>query len=416
MDRIHKSFQYSSQSDLNNLPLQSKYNTYSGGGYVFELRGKLSYLKANLSLLQQHKWIDKQTRAVLFEFSIFNPNINLIQVCTILVEFLPTGSLLKYHEFNQIDLFNVSVSNNASFMPIFKLVLIFIYLAYIVYFIINEAQRLFKLKLAYFLSFWSIINLLIISLSIAGFVFYGIRYVYTQELLEFFSKTSGYSYKNLNRLSYVNLAYLYCFALSSSLSTLYLLNLFKFSKSISSLALVFSDSYKTLISFLFIFVLIYSSFGQIFYLLFSHVSYEYSTIVRAFETNFQIILGKFPLQSITQNSPVLGSILLVFYNTMTVIIMTNILITILTDSFSKVKQLNGDDSEMFFGFIKRKLNEIIPYGRAKVEHDSRLAYNDHVLTLEHKVNDLVEVLNKVCFFNYKLINLNFGFNSFFFFS
>ncbi len=58
------------------------------------MRGQKSYLQGNLTLLQLNSWIDSQTRAILIEFSIFNPNINLFGAAEIIVEFLPTGSIL----------------------------------------------------------------------------------------------------------------------------------------------------------------------------------------------------------------------------------------------------------------------------------------------------------------------------------
>ena len=90
---IYNAFQYKDASTLQGSPIQGKFATYEGSGYLFELRGKLDYIQGNLTLLKEMQWIDRQTRAVFIEFSSFNPNINLIMVSTILVEFLPYGDI-----------------------------------------------------------------------------------------------------------------------------------------------------------------------------------------------------------------------------------------------------------------------------------------------------------------------------------
>ena len=89
---IYEAFQYKTAETLQGSEIEGIYDTYDGSGYLYEMRGKLSYIQGNLSLLKQMNWIDRQTRAVLVEFSAYNPNINLVMVSTILIEFL---SLLK---------------------------------------------------------------------------------------------------------------------------------------------------------------------------------------------------------------------------------------------------------------------------------------------------------------------------------
>ncbi len=49
-----------------------------------------------MSITQLNNWIDRQTRAVIVEFSIFNPNINLVGVAEIIVEFLPRSQLFSF--------------------------------------------------------------------------------------------------------------------------------------------------------------------------------------------------------------------------------------------------------------------------------------------------------------------------------
>ena len=103
---IYNSFQFQDADMLQGSSFQGLYNTYAGNGYVYEMRGQLSYVQRNMSLLKEMKWIDAQTRAVFAEFATYNPNINLVMVTTVLAEFLPSGSILVTPRFDTLNLFS----------------------------------------------------------------------------------------------------------------------------------------------------------------------------------------------------------------------------------------------------------------------------------------------------------------------
>ena len=112
---IYNAFQYQTAETLQTSTMNGKYLSYEGGGYVYELRGKLSYLQGNLTLLKKMNWVDRQTRAVIVEFSVYNPNINMIMVSKILVEFLESGSILTTASFDPLNVFNGKSGGVTSF-------------------------------------------------------------------------------------------------------------------------------------------------------------------------------------------------------------------------------------------------------------------------------------------------------------
>lgn len=63
-------------------------------------------------MLQKLNWIDRQTRSIFIEFIIYNPNINMFSITTLLFEILPSGNLLKTTRFDVITLFT-SLSNDS---------------------------------------------------------------------------------------------------------------------------------------------------------------------------------------------------------------------------------------------------------------------------------------------------------------
>ena len=101
---IRRAFQYRSSAELDTYWYAGDYADYGGGGYVYDFRGPLSQLRGNLSELHRLGWIDDQTRAVMIQISLYNPNIQMFTSVTMLVEFLSTGSLIATARFEPIDL------------------------------------------------------------------------------------------------------------------------------------------------------------------------------------------------------------------------------------------------------------------------------------------------------------------------
>jgi len=50
---------------------------YGGGGYVVQLRGDRATLFEKIKDLKDGGWIDKYTRAIFLEFTVYNANVSV---------------------------------------------------------------------------------------------------------------------------------------------------------------------------------------------------------------------------------------------------------------------------------------------------------------------------------------------------
>lgn len=67
-------------------------SNYGGDGYVFELRGDADVLINRTIQLEKEAWVDRYTRVILAEFTVYNPGTNLFAICTMLLEKPESGS------------------------------------------------------------------------------------------------------------------------------------------------------------------------------------------------------------------------------------------------------------------------------------------------------------------------------------
>ena len=73
------------------IPYLGVINTYGGGGYVAELGDTPAAALSLIENLREKDWVDRKTRAVLFETTIYNANVHIFASIICLFEFGSTG-------------------------------------------------------------------------------------------------------------------------------------------------------------------------------------------------------------------------------------------------------------------------------------------------------------------------------------
>ncbi|CAL1531576.1 unnamed protein product, partial [Lymnaea stagnalis] len=89
-----KSWSFQSAQSIWGIPIAGSYSLYGGGGYLIAF--DQNTINNIINEFEEHKWIDRQTRAVFVEFTIYCPNINHFAYVILLAEFLDTGGILPY--------------------------------------------------------------------------------------------------------------------------------------------------------------------------------------------------------------------------------------------------------------------------------------------------------------------------------
>ena len=97
-------FVYSSAEDLDSYPYWANHHVYAGGGYVFELKSNQFQIQRKMDELKELEWIDRYTRAIFIEFSVYNPNVDLFGTVTLVAEVLTSGGLNPYVRVDSVNL------------------------------------------------------------------------------------------------------------------------------------------------------------------------------------------------------------------------------------------------------------------------------------------------------------------------
>jgi hypothetical protein len=343
---IAQSFKYRSNKEFDTYVYVGDHGTYNGGGYVYELRGRLSDLQSNLSQLHHLGWIDDRTRAIFIQISLYNPNAQLFTSVTLLTEFLSTGELIPQSRFEP---FNFRLTFNSTF----QLICAIVYVILIGYFMFNELQSFFILKLNYFRQFWSYIELGIILCSWASVGIYIQRYQEFKRIGNFFQQTNGYVYINLQLAVYVDDILTFLFSLCCFFGTIRFVYLGRFNQRLLLFIQTLKYSSKELISFSFMFLFIYLAFLCLFYLLFiSHIS-SCSTMLKTAQMLFEMILLKFDTSQLIQAGTFLGPFCFCLFIFLVVFICLSMFFTIINKNFRGVRENITKDEEIFLLMFER---------------------------------------------------------------
>lgn len=73
-------WRYHSEEELGGSSHWGRLTSYSGGGYYIDLKMTREESAEALQVLKEKLWLDRGTRVVFIDFSVYNANINLFCV------------------------------------------------------------------------------------------------------------------------------------------------------------------------------------------------------------------------------------------------------------------------------------------------------------------------------------------------
>ena len=376
---IERAFQYQSADKL---------DSYPGGGYVYEFRGSLSDLQNNLSVLHRLQWIDSQTRAVIIQLNLYNPNVQLFTSVMLLTEFLPTGGLQIKSQIEPID-FSVTST--------FQIICTILYMMFIIYFMFIEIQSWFRLK-----QNWFIIELGVIICSWLGFGLYIYRSKECSRISQLFSQTNGYIYINLQYLTYLNNFLTYMYGFCCFFGTIKMIRLFRFHSHIYLFISTLQISAKELFNLAMMFSIVFFAYLSLFYLLFSSKLSSASSVLQTAAMIFEMSVMIYDIHSLIDADAFLGPFTFSLFIFVVVFICLSMFIMIIMKNFRQAKRNEKKNEEIYSFIWKRFLRwtGLKKPNKEEVyeEYDAmmRTQYCNSFVLLEKRVDELSQIVDRVC--------------------
>lgn len=399
-------WKYRTGTELKSLPFLGRMAFYSGGGYAENLGPTLEDAKRKLQEMESNEWIDKLTRAVFVEVTVYNAYTNLYSVIFLVLEVSASGGTFPF-----VELLITRIDRYAGNFMIFVLIFELAYVAFVIF----HTYKLVKSSLKigpryYFKKYWSWVELALVSLCWTAIVLYFVRFGINTLTQINFRKTPN-EFVNFHHLAASDQLFGYIYAFVVFLVSLKFLRLFRFNRRMSLLASTLHNASLELWCFSLVFGIVFMAFVHFCYLVFSTDLYMFHTVMSTVETLISIMLGKFSYERLLATNRLLAPLMFFSYSVIVVFVLINMFISIIIENFQVVKSNNDlqsneyeivdfmmDQFKVWLGwsswgvmFSKNKVHAY-PGGKPKYKKRKRETQTDK---LNNRIDRLVELIQEV---------------------
>ncbi len=353
-----QSWTYSSAINISGVPLWGELSVYGGGGYVANLDLNQQISLDIIQNLQNQGWIDRQTRAIVVEFLVYNPNVNIFTFVALVAEFHTAGGTVHYSNLYLMKAYSLGSSTAYYLLCGFALIV------YYIYYIVLTLIRLCKQRKSFFkhVENWLNLSLIgIISVMIAAMV---LRKLELTEIMAKMKENKNQFLEFPLAMAY-NESYKYGVAFLNAVSFFKAMLLLRLNKRMSDLIITVTAAFPALTSFTMVFCLCLMAYTCLFHFWFMSYDKQYSTFPMALKTLFSISLGAFDLDPLLAVAPVAAPIIFLSYVMAMSFVLLNILVIILMDAHYEVESsinsntMEQEVSAMVFHVISNKVKKAI---------------------------------------------------------
>ncbi|KAM6415897.1 polycystin-2-like protein 1 [Rhynochetos jubatus] len=359
-------WRYHSEEELGGSSHWGRLTSYSGGGYYIDLKLTREESAEALQVLKEKLWLDRGTRVVFIDFSVYNANINLFCVLRLVVEFPATGGAIPSWQIRTVKLIRY-----VSAWDFFIVACEIVFCVFIFYYVVEEILELRIHKLQYFTSIWNILDVVVILLSIIAIGFHIFRTIEVNRLLGELLKHPD-TYADFEFLAFWQTQYNNMNAVNLFFAWIKIFKYISFNKTMTQLSSTLARCAKDILGFAIMFFIVFFAYAQLGYLLFGTQVENFSTFVKCIFTQFRIILGDFDYNSIDNANRVLGPIYFVTYVFFVFFVLLNMFLAIINDTYSEVKEeLSSQKDELQLSdILKQSYNRTLMRLKLKKERIS----------------------------------------------
>jgi ankyrin repeat protein/serine/threonine protein kinase len=328
---------------------------YPADGYTIDLPRDATAARNTLLALQQNRWLDLQTRALVVEFSIHNPTVDVICIARLTLEQAASGAITPYYSFKMYQaLQEVSKSDFAVVLvEILLLCYVIVYMGVEVLEIQHEEYRTrchpcSSISVSdYWKSPFNYIDwflyLTLIVLFIIRMVIFGKLNDLEQDFDAVTLLPSNVLRVSFQELSFILLAEKTLTGLVFFVLCCKLVQYMRVMKAVSLFVLMFAAMVKEYVKFLFFLFVIVSGFAAAFYVMFGTATFGFRNYGLSFFTGLGSSLGGLSTEAIPVRDQYrfVGPIATVAVAMILTLLLTNLLIAILNDSFVNIQSEIG---------------------------------------------------------------------------
>ncbi|NWU96850.1 PK1L2 protein, partial [Upupa epops] len=347
---LSSAWQYQSQAKLRGQPSWGKLAVYRGGGYVIHLGTDPKNASRILQYLFNNVWLDTFTRAVFVEFTVYNANVNLFCIISLMFETNALGAFFTSAELQSVRLYPYTNS-----LHIFVIAAEVIYFLFIVYYMVVQGKLMKTLRWRYFHSKWNLLEMAIILISWSALSVFVKRTILGSRDISYYQehKEDSVSFNETAKADAV-LGYLIAFLVL--LSTVKLWHLLRLNPKLNMITSTLRRAWGDISGFITVISIMFLAYSIATNLIFGWQLYSYKTLFDSAETMVSLQLGIFNYEEVLDYSPILGSFLIGSCIIFMTFVVLNLFISVILVAFSEEqKYYQASEEEEIVDLMLMKL-------------------------------------------------------------
>jgi len=331
-DEVQKAFIFQSAWDLKGLPYWGKHGMYNGGGYVAQLSNSPVTAKSVIEQLQDSMWVDRYTRAVFLEVTVYNANTNLFAFIEYLFEFPSMGSVMPF-----LRVYGFVVYANHGPSGSMVLAAQVLYLFILIYFIYHEIKTIREQGFKdYIREPWNLYEVILIVTSVIGIAMYALKILFGKLLTSDLAEDIE-AYTNYMAFAAWDESLTYVIGTIIFLANLKFLRLLRFNRHIQFLSATIRKAGVELICFSITFFVFFLAYGLMGTVIFGQHLSGFRTFLHTLTSLYSMLLGKFDFMGIRAAQSILGPVFFVTFVMAVYFVLVNMFLGILGIAFYEVR-------------------------------------------------------------------------------
>ncbi|XP_048461921.1 polycystic kidney disease protein 1-like 2 [Rhincodon typus] len=331
-------WKYQSQTELRGYPIWGKLAMYRGGGYIAELGTDAQDAYRVLKYLFDNTWLDTYTRAIFVEFTVYNANVNLFCIATLILESNAVGAFFTHSTLQSIRLYQYTDG-----LHIFVVAAEVAYFLFLIYYMVIQGKLLREQKWNYFKSKWNLLETAIIMISWSTLsVFIKRTILGNRDIEHYHSHRKGFVSFYETAMADAIMGYLIAFLVL--LATIKLWHLLRINPKLNMITSTLRRAWGDISGFLIVILIMFLAYSIATNIMFGWSMSSYKTIFDAAETMVSLQLGIFNYEEVLDYNPILGSFLIGSCIVFMTFVVLNLFISVILVAFSE-EQKNYKASE-----------------------------------------------------------------------
>nr|CAI5864213.1 unnamed protein product [Callosobruchus analis] len=294
-------------------------------------------------------------------------------------EFPPVGGVIS-----SADIYSMKLLRLSKKWDIFVLICELTSYIFVFFYLLEEVREIIYFKWRYLLKFWNCIDLAIVASALAAGAWSVMEFIQVPLTMEELRENPD-QYANVDYLASMFTSKNHLYAMLLFFVFMKAFKYLNFNRVMGQLSNTLKQCAKDMMYFTLMFVIVFSAYSELGYMLFGHVVEDFSNIGLAMFTLLRATLGDFQYDEIEKADKVLAPIYFLSFIYLVFFVLLNMFLAIISDTYTNVRTeiATGPDELQMSEYLRDKFYRLLRKVGIKKNVDNNEEEDETSVAVKH---------------------------------